>query len=73
MCEVITVASEMHAHTVFFELLNVSNSGVPERQSRPSYDTELMGIQESGHRAQLNLWTKRCSSLMTQRDLPVRA
>lgn len=28
---------------------------------------------EGGHRAQLNLWTKRCSSLMTQWDLPVRA
>lgn len=37
------------------------------------YDTELTGVQEGGHRAQLNLWTKRCSLLMTQWDLPVRA
>ncbi len=58
---------------LIFMLLHVSPSGVAERQRRQSNDTELIGVQEGGHRAQLNLWTKRCSLLMTQWDLPVRA
>lgn len=51
----------------------VAHSSVPGRQCRQSYDTEMTGVQEGGHRAQLNLGTKRCSLLMTQWDLPVRA
>ena len=52
---------------------NVSCFTVPDCRYRWSYDTELTGVHGRGHRAQLNLWTKRCSLLMTQWDLPVRA
>lgn len=54
-------------------ILNVSCSTVPDCGYRWSYDTELTGVHGRGHRAQLNLRTKRSSLLMTQWDLPVRA
>lgn len=47
----------------------LSRSGVSECRCRRSHRV----TQEGGHRARLNLQTKRCSSLTTQWDLPVQS
>lgn len=78
------LSNEVHAHTVYLcshACVRPPLPGLHDPVRFPlthtlvwlsiSADSPL--TQEGGHRAQLNLWTKRCSLLMTQWDLPVRA